>query len=79
MRWARTSVTALRSPHDWGPQCIENNLKRELYCLSLANTSAFWDEPGTYDVIERSFRTLRWECLRWDISSTWMMRQEDRG
>ena len=49
--------------HDWGPQYIANDFKRELKYLGLANSPAFQHEPETNGVIERFFRTLKWECL----------------
>jgi len=49
--------------HDRGPQYAANDFKKELKYLGLANSPAFAHEPETNGVIERFFRTLKWECL----------------
>lgn len=49
--------------HDWGPQYIAGGFKGEIDFLGLANSPAFRHEPETNGVIERFFRTLKWECL----------------
>jgi transposase InsO family protein len=49
--------------HDWGPQYIAKDFKNELSYLGLGNSPAFQHEPETNGVMERFFRTLKWECL----------------
>lgn len=49
--------------HDWGPQYIAHDFKRELAFLGLRNSPALVHEPQTNGVIERFFKTLKWECL----------------
>jgi len=49
--------------HDWSPQYIANDFKRELKYFGLGNSPAFQHEPETIGVIERFIQTLRWECL----------------
>jgi len=49
--------------HDWGPQYIARDFKEELKFLGLRNSPALVHEPQTNGVIERFFKTLKWECL----------------
>jgi putative transposase len=49
--------------HDWGPQYIAHDFKEELKFLGLRNSPALVHEPQTNGVIERFFKTLKWECL----------------
>jgi transposase InsO family protein len=49
--------------HDWGPQYIAKDFKKELQFLGLRNSPALVHEPQTNGVIERFFKTLKWECL----------------
>jgi transposase InsO family protein len=49
--------------HDWGPQYIAHDFKKELKFLGLRNSPALVHEPQTNGVIERFFKTLKWECL----------------
>ena len=49
--------------HDWGPQYIAHDFKEELKFLGLKNSPALVHEPQTNGVIERFFKTLKWECL----------------
>ena len=49
--------------HDWGPQYIANDFKKELQFFGLRNSPAFVHEPQTNGVIERFFKTLKMECL----------------
>ncbi len=49
--------------HDWGPQYIARDFKKELEFLGLKNSPALVHEPQTNGVIERFFKTLKLECL----------------
>ena len=49
--------------HDWGPQYIAHDFKEELKFFGLRNSPALVHEPQTNGVIERFFKTLKWECL----------------
>jgi transposase InsO family protein len=49
--------------HDWGPQYIARDFKKELEFLGLRNSPALVHEPQTNGVIERFFKTLKLECL----------------
>jgi transposase InsO family protein len=49
--------------HDWGPQYIARDFKKELEFLGLRNSPALMHEPQTNGVIERFFKTLKLECL----------------
>ena len=49
--------------HDWGPQYIAGEFRKELEFLGLGNSPGFVHEPETNGVIERFFRTLKEECL----------------
>ncbi len=49
--------------HDWGPQYIAEDFKKELKFLGFKNSPAFVHEPQTNGVIERFFKTLKMECL----------------
>jgi len=49
--------------HDWGPQYIARDFKKELEFFGLRNSPALVHEPQTNGVIERFFKTLKLECL----------------
>jgi transposase InsO family protein len=49
--------------HDWGPQYIAHDFKKELEFFGLRNSPALVHEPQTNGVIERFFKTLKLECL----------------
>ena len=49
--------------HDWGPQYIAHDFKKELEFFGLRNSPALVHEPQTNGVIERFFKTLKSECL----------------
>ena len=49
--------------HDWGPQYIAKDFKEELVFLGLGNSPALVHQPQTNGVIERFFKTLKYECL----------------
>ena len=49
--------------HDWGPQYIAGDFKKELEFLGLKNSPALMHQPQTNGIIERFFKTLKLECL----------------